>query len=119
MNEKYEVEIKEKYGSCASELFEKIAKNGDITATKVKDIVGKDIEITGYAICEIKTKEKTFTIVYYATEGYGFISSGSEVFLKSVKMYIEDTNAFNIKEVKTSKGTTYKAVPVLFVNDEK
>lgn len=110
-NSKYEVNVKEVYGTCDSELFKKMAKKGDITSDRVKNVVDKVFKITGYAICNIITDDKNFDVIYYATDT-GFISSGSEILFNSVKDYIEDTDTFRIKEVKTRKGTTYKAVPI-------
>ena len=110
-NSKYEVNVKEVYGTCGSELFKKMAKKGDITSDRVKNVVDKVFKITGYAICNIVTEDKNFDVIYYATDT-GFISSGSEILYNSVKDYIEDTDTFRIKEVKTRKGTTYKAVPI-------
>lgn len=114
---KYEVTIKEKKGSCESPLFEKMAKNGDITSTKVKDVIGKVVKITGYALCNIVTEDRNFDITYYATENCGILSSGSEVFKNSVDTYLGDTDIFRIVEVKTKKGNTYKAVPELSTNE--
>lgn len=110
---KYEVTIIERKGSCESSLFEKMAKNGDITSTRIKDAVGKVAKITGYAVCRIVTDDNDFTVVYFATENLGILSTGSEVFKSSVEMYLEDTDTFRITEVKTKKGKTYKAVPTL------
>ena len=110
---KYEVVIKEKKGTCNETLFEKMAKNGDITATKVSEILGAEVTIVGYAECEITTEEKTFTINYFDTEEYGLISSGSEIFKESVSNYYGEVEKVRITEVKTKKGKTYKAVPML------
>jgi hypothetical protein len=110
---KYEVEIKEKKGTCDTTLFEKMAKNGDITATKVSELIGVEVKITGYAKCKITTDEKTFDINYFDTEEYGLVSSGSEIFAESVSTYFGEVNSVRLTEVKTKKGKTYKAVPVL------
>lgn len=114
---KYEVTIKESKGSCESPLFEKMAKNGDITSRRIKDVIGKIAKITGYAVCNIVTDENNFDVIYFATENLGILSTGSELFKNSVKTYLDDTNIFNIVEVKTKKGKTYKAVPVLGAKD--
>lgn len=111
--ENYKVEIKEKYGSCENKLFEKMAQNGDLNSIKLKDIINAEITIQGYALCNITTKDKNFNMNYIDTEEYGLISSGSEIFIKSVKLYINDAKLFRIKEIKTSKGVTYKVFPVL------
>ena len=115
MSKKYEVAVKSTYGSCESELFKKMAKKGDITADRIQECLGRVFDITGYAVCHIVTDEKEFDIMYYATDN-GFISSGSEVLFNSIEDYIGDVSKFKIKEVKTKKGKTYKAVPVLVDN---
>lgn len=115
-NGKYEVSIIEAKGTCDSALFEKMAKRGDITSDRVKNVVGGIFEITGYAKCNIVTEDKNFDVVYYATNK-GFISSGSNVLFNSISDYLEDTKTFKITEVKTKKGTTYKGVPI-FVDNE-
>lgn len=110
---KYEVEIKEKKGTCDTTLFEKMAKKGDLTATKVNELIGVEVKITGYARCTITTEEKSFDINYFDTEEYGLISSGSEIFAESVVDYFGEVKTVRLTEVKTKKGKTYKAVPVL------
>lgn len=112
-NNKYEVLVKEQTGTCNTELFEIMAKNGDITAIKVTELLGMVVKITGYAICSIQTADKTFDMCYYDTEEYGLISSGSEIFLNSVKTYFGKVENVRLTEVKTKKGKTYKAVPIL------
>ena len=59
------------------------------------------------------TEDKEFRILYVDTEEYGLISAGSEIFKKSVETYYGKVEEFIIKEIKTSKGKTYKAVPCL------
>ena len=110
---KYDVTVNSKVGTCDNALFEKMAKKGDITAIKLSDLIGKTVHITGYADCTIETEEKTFNISYYDTEEYGLFSSGSEIFAESVSDYFGDVEMVRLKEVKTKKGKTYKAVPVL------
>ena len=112
-NKKYEVKVLTKEGSCDNELFEKMAKKGDITSIKIADVLGKVVKIVGYAYCEITIEEKTFNILYIDTEEYGLISSGSEIFKESVEDYYGDVEYVRLKEIKTRKGKTYKAVPVL------
>ena len=56
--QKYQVTIKTKEGSCDTSLFEKMAKNGDITAVKLNELIGAEVKILGYAECEITTEEK-------------------------------------------------------------
>lgn len=112
-NKKYEVKVLTKEGSCDNELFEKMAKKGDITSIKIADVLGKVVKIVGYAYCEITTEEKTFNILYVDTEEYGLISSGSKIFKESVEDYYGDVEYVRLKEIKTKKGKTYKAVPVL------
>ena len=111
-DKKYNVTIKEIKGTCDSNLFKKMLTNGDITSYKVKDCVGDIIKITGYAYAEIETNDKKFNIGYYATDK-GFYSTGSEVFLNSVKDYFNECEKYIIMEVRTKKGNTYKASPVL------
>lgn len=110
---KYNVNVECKVGTCDNDLFEKMAKKGDLTAVKVSELIGQIVKITGYATCTIETDEKTFTITYYDTEEYGLISSGSEIFYESVSDYFEDVEYVRLTEVKTKKGKTYKAVPIL------
>lgn len=116
---KYEVTILEKKGTCDDALFEKMAKNGDITATKLHELIGEEVKITGYAKCKIETQEKIFEITYYDTEEYGLVSSGSEVFENSVKTYFGEVDNVRLTEVRTKQGKTYKAVPVLGKKKEK
>ena len=109
----YEVTVKEKKGTCDNTLFEKMAKKGDITATKILNLLGAEVKITGYALCTIKTIDKEFDMNYFDTEEYGLVSSGSKIFTESVKDYFGEVENIRITEVKTKKGKTYKAVPVL------
>lgn len=110
---KYIVTVKEKKGTCDNSLFEKMAKKGDITAIKLSEVIGQTVKITGYANCTIETDEKTFDINYFDTEEYGLISSGSEIFNESVIDYFGEVDFVRLTEVKTKKGKTYKAVPIL------
>ena len=110
---KYEVTVNEKKGTCDNPLFEKIAKKGDLTAIKLSELVGVEVKITGYAKCHIVTDEKEFDINYFDTEEYGLVSSGSEIFRESVVDYFGEVESVRLVEVKTKKGKTYKAVPVL------
>lgn len=110
---KYEVTVLEKKGTCDNTLFEKMAKKGDLTAIKLSEIVGVEVKITGYAKCHIITDEKEFDINYFDTEEYGLVSSGSEIFTESVIDYFGEVESVRLTEVKTKKGKTYKAVPVL------
>lgn len=110
---KYEVEVKEKKGTCDNTLFEKMAKKGDLTAIKLSEILNVEVKITGYAKCHIVTDDKEFDINYFDTEEYGLISSGSEIFTESVVDYFGEVDSVRLVEVKTKKGKTYKAVPVL------
>lgn len=116
---KYEVTVNEKKGTCDNELFEKMAKKGDLTAIKLSELVGVEVIITGYAKCHIVTDEKEFDINYFDTEEYGLVSSGSEIFTESVVDYFGEVESVRLKEVKTKKGKTYKAVPVLGNNKKK
>lgn len=108
----YEVKILEKKGSCDSAIFDKMAKNGDISSEKVTENVGKVITLTGYAICHITAGDKEFDMGYYATTE-GMLSTGSTVFKASVEDYYDENKTFKIVSIKTSKGTTYKVTPVL------
>lgn len=118
MERKYDVLIKEKAGSCDNSLFEKMAKKGDLTATKLAEVIGKEITIKGFAKVHIVTDSKEFDVYYFDTEEYGLISSGSEIFANSVKDYFGEVEKVIIKEVKTKQGKTYKAVPVLNTKKE-
>lgn len=116
---KYEVTVIEKKGTCDNSLFEKMAKKGDLTATKISELVGIEVKITGYAKCHIVTDEKEFDINYFDTEEYGLVSSGSEIFTESVIDYFGEVESVRLTEVKTKKGKTYKAVPVLGNNKKE
>lgn len=110
---KYEVTVNEKKGTCDNALFEKMAKKGDLTAIKLSELLSVEVKITGYAKCHIVTDEKEFDINYFDTEEYGLVSSGSEIFTESVVDYFGEVESVRLTEVKTKKGKTYKAVPVL------
>lgn len=110
---KYEVTVLEKKGTCDNELFEKMAKKGDLTSIKLSELLGVEVKITGYAKCNIVTDDKNFNINYFDTDEYGLISSGSEIFADSVSTYFGEVESVRLVEVKTKKGKTYKAVPVL------
>lgn len=116
---KYEVTVNEKKGTCDNALFEKMAKKGDLTAIKLSELVGVEVKITGYAKCHIITDEKEFDINYFDTEEYGLVSSGSEIFTESVVDYFGEVEIVRLTEVKTKKGKTYKAVPVLGNNKKE
>ena len=110
---KYEVKIEKKVGTCDVDLFEDMAKRGDLQAIKLGNLAGTEVKITGYALCHITTDEKDFDINYYDTEEYGLVSSGSDIFRDSVEAYFGKVEAVRLTEVKTKQGKTYKAVPVL------
>ena len=116
MAKKYEVTIKEVKGTCDSSLFKKMVQNGDITAERINDVVGNIVKIDGYADCHIVAGDKEFDITYFATSD-GLISSGSEVFKKSVLNYMDENVMCKIVKIKTGKGVTYKVSPIL-VNDD-
>lgn len=116
---KYELTVNEKKGTCDNALFEKMAKKGDLTAIKLSELVGVEVKITGYAKCHIITDEKEFDINYFDTEEYGLVSSGSEIFTESVIDYFGEVESVRLTEVKTKKGKTYKAVPVLRNNKKE
>lgn len=111
-NKNYTVEIVKAEGACNSDVFKKMAKNGDITSEKVTENIGKVFKITGYAICHITTADKEFDMGYYSTDS-GMLSTGSEVFKNSVEEYYGEIDTFKIVSIKTKKGTTYKVTPVL------
>lgn len=113
---KYELTIKETTGSCDTELFKKMAKKGDISASKIETFVDKVVKITGSAKAHVATDEKEFDITYYATDD-GYFYTGSEYFEESINDYLENTNTFKILKIKTRKGHTYKASPI-FVSEE-
>lgn len=113
MGKKYEVNIIESQGTCKNELFEMMAKKGDLTATKLTELLGKVVKVTGYALCNIVTEDKNFELNYFDTEEYGLISSGSEIFKNSIVDYYGKVEYVRLTEVKTKKGKTYKAVPML------
>ena len=116
---KYEVTVNEKKGTCDNALFEKMAKKGDITSIKLSEVLGMVVKIIGYAKCNIVTDDKNFDIYYFDTEEYGLISSGSEIFAESVRDYYGEVENVRLTEVKTRKGKTYKAVPVLGNNKKE
>lgn len=113
MGKKYEVNIIESQGTCKNELFEMMAKKGDLTATRVTELLNKIVKITGFALCNIVTDDKNFDLNYFDTEEYGLISSGSEIFKNSIVDYYGKVEYVRLTEVKTKKGKTYKAVPML------
>ena len=115
-NKNYTVEIIEAKGACDTELFKKMASAGDITSSRINDMVDKIVKINGYALCHITAGEKDFDINYYSTNE-GIISSGSEVFKNSVLNYIDEDVYVRIYKLKTKKGITYKVSPIL-VNEE-
>ena len=114
---KYELTIKEAIGSCDTDLFKKMAKKGDISASKIEEFVGKVVKISGWANAHIETDDKEFDITYYATDD-GYFSTGSKYFNDSLEDYLEDTDTFKILKIKTKKGHTYKASPI-FRNEEE
>ena len=116
---KYELTVNEKKGTCDNALFEKMAKKGDLTAIKLSELVGVVVKIIGYAKCHIITDEKEFDINYFDTKEYGLVSSGSEIFTESVVDYFGEVESVRLIEVKTKKGKTYKAVPVLGNNKKE
>ena len=109
----YEVEVLKTEGTCKDELFSLMAENGDLTATKIHDIMGMEVTIKGYAETHIKTAEKEFDILYVDTDEYGLVSAGSDIFKESVEKYFGKVSRFIIKAIKTKAGNTYKASPLL------
>ena len=90
-----------------------MAKKGDLTSIKLSELLGVEVKITGYAKCNIVTDDKNFNINYFDTDEYGLISSGSEIFTDSVSDYFGEVEKVRLVEIKTKRGKTYKAVPVL------
>lgn len=115
---KYEVKVLGKVGSCDNTLFEKMAKKCDLTATKLENLIGCKVKIVGYSKCEITINEKTFLMNYIDTEEYGLISTGSIIFMESVEDYYGEVENVRLTEIKTKQGKTYKAVPVLQSKNE-
>ena len=115
-NKNYTVEIIEAKGACDTALFKQLASSGDITSSRINDMIDKIVKINGYALCHITAGEKDFDINYYSTNE-GIISSGSEVFKNSVLNYIDEDVYVKICKLKTKKGITYKVSPIL-VNEE-
>lgn len=109
----FDVTIKEKQGSMNSELFEVMASSGDLNPTRLAEVIGEVVTLKGYAICDIKTPDKEFNVIYIDTEELGIISSGSDIFKESVQKYYGKVNQVRISEVKTKKGKTYKVTPIL------
>lgn len=109
---KFELTIESAFGSCDTELFKKMVKKGDIQASKIDSVIDHVVKITGYAIANIKTDDKEFNNIYFATDE-GYFYTGSEYLMKSIKDYLDDTDTFKILKVKTKKGHTYKATPIV------
>lgn len=114
----YSVEITKAEGACNSEVFKKMAKNGDIQSEKVTENIGRVITLTGYALAHITTADKEFDMGYYSTTE-GMLSTGSQVFKDSVEEYYGEIDTFKIVSIKTKKGTTYKVTPVLVNKEEE
>lgn len=106
------VELTKTVGACDSDIFKIMVEGGDLQASKIAELVDSVVVINGYAVCHITTDDNEFDVNYFATDE-GFFQSGSEWFLKSVERYYDKISKFKISKIKTSKGSTYKAVPVL------
>ena len=106
------VELTKTVGTCGSDIFKKMLEGGDLQADKIANLVDSVVVINGYAKCHIITDDNEFDVNYFATDD-GFFQTGSNWFLESVERYYESVNKFKISKIKTSKGSTYKAVPVL------
>lgn len=110
----YEVKIMNAVGTCDSDMFRLMAEEGDLNATRIKEVMGENVTIKGFAKVEIKTEEKEFAMMYVDTDEFGLLSAGSEIFADSVeKYYNKGVKRFTLKEIKTKKGNTYKATPRL------
>ena len=106
------VELNKLVGTCDSDIFKSMVEGGDLQAEKIAELVNSVVTITGYASCHVTTDDKEFDVNYYATDE-GFFQSGSMWFLESVERYYGKCEKFKISKIKTSKGSTYKASPVL------
>ena len=109
----FDVTIKEKQGSMDSDLFDVMAESGDLNPTKVAEVIGEVVTLKGYAVCDIKTDDKEFNVIYIDTDELGIVSSGSDIFKESVTKYYGKVKQVRISEVKTKKGKTYKVTPIL------
>lgn len=117
-NTNYSVEIIETVGSMSSPVFKKMAERGDITSVKINEVIGSVVNVTGFAWCKITTKDKEFNMGYYMTD-LGIVSTGSEIFKESVADYFKDgISKFNIVQVRTKNGQTYKVSPVLEIKED-
>lgn len=115
----YDVTVLAKEGTCKEDLFLLMAENGDLTSQKLTDVLNEVVTIIGYAKCKITVDSGEFELYYYDTKEKGLISSGSEIFAQSVATYFGKVDKVRITEIKTKKGKTYKAVPVLHSDDKK
>ena len=109
----YKVEIEKAVGSCDSNIFKKMASKGAVNAKSITTLIDKVVTVSGYAKVHITTKDKDFKTYYIATYDGLYFSTGSEYFIESLADYLDDITTFRIVEVKTKKGKTYKASPVL------
>lgn len=107
----YDVSINHAEGTAENELFKKMLKKGDVASEKIKDVVGAIFTVTGIASVTIKTEDNNFDLYYYITD-CGIFTSGSEIFYESVTDYYGEVDKVKVVEIKTKKGTTYKAVPI-------
>ena len=112
-NSNFKVTIHSTTGACDTALFKKMCERGDLNSMRVKDCVGDIIKVNGIADVTIECNgEEPFDIHYYATDN-GIYSSGSELFYESVTDYIDECNTFKIINIKTKRGTAFKASPIL------
>lgn len=110
----YEVTVKTMDGTLNSEIFQKMARHGDITSTNVAEMVDAKVTITGRATTHIKTNDTEFDMAYFNTDEYGIINCGEgTLFDESYTDYRDDTNYFIINKIKCKLGTAFKAVPVM------
>ena len=109
----YKVELLEVKGSCDSDIFRTMAERGDLQSQKIKNMVGVNVTVNGYALTHITTEDKEFDMLYLDTKEYGLISTGSLIFIDSLKAYYNVCPTLKITEVRTKNGTTFKAQPVL------
>ena len=112
-NSNFKVTIHSTTGTCDTNIFKKMCERGDLNSVRVKDAVGDIIKVNGIADVTIECNgEEPFDIHYYATDN-GIYSSGSELFYESVTDYIDECNTFKIINIKTKRGTAFKASPII------
>ena len=110
---KFEVTVKATTGTCNSDLFKEMCKNGDVTSISITELVNGVITPQGDAICHIVTDERELDRTYIDTLEYGIVHTSSDVFLSGYETYKDKCDSMRIVAVKAKLGTCYKCVPVL------